>query len=534
MRDVARRDGLRASKRARVTSRCCTACRRIRRPTISRISARSARSRRRSACRSGLSDHSATGESLPIAVALGASIYERHLKPENGDACLDEAVSSNSTELAAAIAAAARATARDRPRPPRTAGRGDRQPDAQPPRALRGARPRARRHREGGRHHRAAARRRAVSCALRGARRHHGVAGDRGGGGVRRRRPAIRKIGGDSWRGLTSSSPRLRAAWRSSRPSSARCARPGISGKVLVTDVNPLSPAVHMADRAFRVPYADEPDYLEEIHAVCEANGVGLIIPTIDDELPLFAARRAVFEAAGIRVAIADARTATTCNDKYATCETLRAAGVSAVETWLPETLPASPGAAALHQAARRPRRRAGVSRSAIRTNCSSSCATSRIRCCSAICDGPEFTLDLLCDFKGKPLSVVPRERVVIRSGVIDRGVTSNDPASDPARARLRAGLRLRRRRQHPVPRRRRRAGGVRNQPAVFGRHPADHRGGRRFPGDARRPRAGPPRGARDWPIHRGTVDVELRIVGISRKAGANAWNCVRGSRRRT
>jgi len=43
--------------------------------------------------------------------------------------------------------------------------------------------------------------------------------------------------------------------------------RPGISGKVLVTDVNPLSPAVHMADRAFRVPYADEPDYLDEIHA---------------------------------------------------------------------------------------------------------------------------------------------------------------------------------------------------------------------------------------------------------------------------
>jgi carbamoyl-phosphate synthase large subunit len=119
--------------------------------------------------------------------------------------------------------------------------------------------------------------------------------------------------------------------------------RPGTSGKVLVTDVNPLSPAVHIADRAFRVPYADEPDYLEEIQAVCETNGVGLIIPTIDDELPLFAARRAVFEAAGIRVAISDSHATETCNDKYATSEALRAAGVSAVETWLPETLPAPP-----------------------------------------------------------------------------------------------------------------------------------------------------------------------------------------------
>jgi carbamoyl-phosphate synthase large subunit len=41
--------------------------------------------------------------------------------------------------------------------------------------------------------------------------------------------------------------------------------------------------------------------------------------------------------------------------------------------------------------------------------------------------DGPEFTLDLLCDFDGRPLSVVPRERVVIRAGVIDRGRTVQD-----------------------------------------------------------------------------------------------------------
>src|SRR5262249_47196687 len=42
---------------------------------------------------------------------------------------------------------------------------------------------------------------------------------------------------------------------------------------------------------------------------------------------------------------------------------------------------------------------------------------------------GPEFTLDVLCDFDGKPLSIVPRERVVIRAGVIDRGRTVKDQA---------------------------------------------------------------------------------------------------------
>jgi carbamoyl-phosphate synthase large subunit len=42
--------------------------------------------------------------------------------------------------------------------------------------------------------------------------------------------------------------------------------------------------------------------------------------------------------------------------------------------------------------------------------------------------DGPEYTIDLLCNFDGRPLSVVPRERVLIRAGVVDRGRTVNDP----------------------------------------------------------------------------------------------------------
>ena len=43
--------------------------------------------------------------------------------------------------------------------------------------------------------------------------------------------------------------------------------------------------------------------------------------------------------------------------------------------------------------------------------------------------DGPEFTIDVLCDFAHQPLSIVPRERVVIRAGVTDRGRTVRDAA---------------------------------------------------------------------------------------------------------
>lgn len=57
----------------------------------------------------GLSDHGEDTFALPIAVALGASIYERHLVLEDDDDSVDRAVSSTPSELAAAIRAGRRA-----------------------------------------------------------------------------------------------------------------------------------------------------------------------------------------------------------------------------------------------------------------------------------------------------------------------------------------------------------------------------------------------------------------------------------------
>jgi len=57
----------------------------------------------------GLSDHSADTSSWPLAVALGASIYERHIVLSADDGSIDAAVSSDPVQLAAAIRAGARA-----------------------------------------------------------------------------------------------------------------------------------------------------------------------------------------------------------------------------------------------------------------------------------------------------------------------------------------------------------------------------------------------------------------------------------------
>ena len=59
----------------------------------------------------GLSDHGTTQAAVPIAVALGASLYERHVMLDGDEDTVDRAVSSTGSELAAVVRLAADAAA---------------------------------------------------------------------------------------------------------------------------------------------------------------------------------------------------------------------------------------------------------------------------------------------------------------------------------------------------------------------------------------------------------------------------------------
>jgi len=201
-----------------------------------------------------------------------------------------------------------------------------------------------------------------------------------------------------------------------------------VPGSVVVTDVNPLSPAVHVADEAYRVPLATDSRYLQAIEEICRAVPIDLVIPTIDDELPLFGASRDRFEAIGTRVAASDALTARVCNDKFLTDQVLAADGVATAGTYRPGELPGD----VTFPVFVKPRTgRGGVQAFAAKTPRELEFFVDYVEdpVVQRYLDGPEFTIDVLSDFTGEVLSVVPRERVVIRAGTSDRGRTSNDPA---------------------------------------------------------------------------------------------------------
>ena len=202
----------------------------------------------------------------------------------------------------------------------------------------------------------------------------------------------------------------------------------GVPGRVVVTDVNPLSPAVQVGDRAYRVPLAHDSDYLPELLKICQVENIRLAVPTIDDEVELFGDARPAFADLGVLAACSPRDTAAACNDKYTTWRTLADHGISAARTYLPDQLPAQ----LRFPLFIKPRiGRGAVGAHVIRNQRELDFFIEYVSqpVIQEYLDSPEYTIDVLCDMRGRPVQIVPRERVVIRAGVIDRGRTVKWPA---------------------------------------------------------------------------------------------------------
>ena len=88
-------------------------------------------------------------------------------------------------------------------------------------------------------------------------------------------------------------------------------------GNVFTTEMNPaMSPAAQVSDACFRVPRVTEPGYIDALFEICKENGVRVVVPTIDTELLVLARAKKRFSDAGIFLLVADEDFIATCRDK--------------------------------------------------------------------------------------------------------------------------------------------------------------------------------------------------------------------------
>lgn len=89
-------------------------------------------------------------------------------------------------------------------------------------------------------------------------------------------------------------------------------------GIVIAVDLEPeLAAACYEADKAFKVPRIDSKDYIEVLISICLDNNITLIIPTIDTELMLLAKNEKRLISYGIKTIISSEKFIAKCRDKH-------------------------------------------------------------------------------------------------------------------------------------------------------------------------------------------------------------------------
>ncbi len=92
--------------------------------------------------------------------------------------------------------------------------------------------------------------------------------------------------------------------------------------KVFTVDCNPeMAPACRLSDGAFTVPKVTSPNYIDEILQLSRLEDVRIIIPTIDTELIVLSQNIEKFTSEGITIMVSDESFISICRDKRKTMD---------------------------------------------------------------------------------------------------------------------------------------------------------------------------------------------------------------------
>jgi carbamoyl-phosphate synthase large subunit len=191
---------------------------------------------------------------------------------------------------------------------------------------------------------------------------------------------------------------------------------------VVAADPNPLAPAQYAAHHRTAVPRIDDPSYVPALRELCERYGIGAVIPLTDLDLEVLGHARVAGELPALVPAPEIARATF---DKYEAHLLLGRLGLPTPPTVLPsepvEHYPVmvkprqGSGARSIHRAddaeeaefmARYIREPAMV---------------------QWLMDGPEFSIDCLCDLDGRCLNAIPRTMLESRGGESIKGTVIAD-----------------------------------------------------------------------------------------------------------
>lgn len=194
-------------------------------------------------------------------------------------------------------------------------------------------------------------------------------------------------------------------------------------GRVFVSDIDPGAPTLQFAP-IIRLPAVTADDYSQSLLAAANEDGIDLIVPTIDPELPILARHADALAAIGTRAVISTPDFVTACGDKWLFHSAFAAEGVRTPRSWLPTDLPDGLPER-LFVKPRRGSASKGISPLTVEdARAGNLPPTADDPIIQEFIGGTELTIDAYLSRDGRPLHAVPRERRYTIGGESVQGVT--------------------------------------------------------------------------------------------------------------
>jgi carbamoyl-phosphate synthase large subunit len=193
---------------------------------------------------------------------------------------------------------------------------------------------------------------------------------------------------------------------------------------IVAVDADPTAPGLFLADARASVPSASDPDYVARLLALCEAHHIRALFPIHSGEIELLAAHAEAFTDRGIGVLLPTAASVQRCNDKRA---------MYALVSRLGFTVPreAGPGSGVPYPWFGKPNNGSGtIGTFLVRTSVDEAYAAAAAPglLWQEFVEGPEYTVDIVCDRSHRPLVTSPRLRLATKAGQSVKGRTAAEP----------------------------------------------------------------------------------------------------------
>jgi len=201
-----------------------------------------------------------------------------------------------------------------------------------------------------------------------------------------------------------------------------------MSLRIVAADMEKRSAGFLLSNSHYVVPPANSAEFIQVVREICRKEDVAVVFPIIDEELQIFADHAEVFLGDGVRVITNSPETVRMAKDKYLTARHCIACGVRTPRLFSEDELDTE-GALCFPLVVKPRDGRGSVGVQIVHSREELDFYRPRLPnpIVQEFIKGTEYTIDVLTDFTGNLISLVPKERIAVKSGMQTKGRTVKD-----------------------------------------------------------------------------------------------------------